>query len=231
VSEPVERELKLVPADPALLDRLAAVKQLGGFVATGAHRESQHNSFYDSATRSLGKARVGFRRRTVAGQSLATWTIKSESQRATTPGIATRAEIELRLDAEMPPALAIGALRDAARARGAPALADDVSDALAAGGLPLATPYLETETDRRVVDLEAEDGRSAVELALDRVRLIGHAVEEIEIEAELKRGDEADLEEIRLAIAASGDVRESEGSKLSRALSHLDVCHCADSAP
>jgi inorganic triphosphatase YgiF len=66
-----------------------------------------------------------------------------------------------------------------------------------------------------------------VELALDRVRLLGHKYEEVEIEAELKRGDEQALEAVRTAIEALGAVSESNGSKLSRAMAHLQACACA----
>ena len=220
----IERELKLVPADARLLDRLAAVERLGELEAVGRHRELQRNSFFDTASRALSSARVGFRRRTVDGRRLATWSLKSDAKLV--GGVATRSEIELQLDPSMPPALSIGALREAARSRGAAALAEHVADALASGGLPLARPFLEMETDRVVVDLEAPERGWSVELALDRVRLVGHAYDEVEIEAELKRGDEAALQSAREAIAALGDVRPSEGSKLSRAMAHLAACDC-----
>jgi inorganic triphosphatase YgiF len=226
MSEPLERELKLVPRDVTVLDRLTRVERLGSFAATSRHRELQRNTFFDSSSRELARARVGFRRRTIEGQSLATWTIKADDDRPSARGIASRAEIELQLDADMAPALALGALRHAARQRGAGALAEVVDDALAAGGLPTATPVLETETERVVVDLEATERGWAVELALDRVRLLGHAYEEVEIEAELKRGDEVALDAIREAIAAVGPVAESHGSKLSRALEHAASCDC-----
>ena len=220
----IERELKLVPADTRLLERLAAVERLGELEAVGRHRELQRNSFFDTASRALSSARVGFRRRTVDGRRLATWSLKSDAKLV--GGVATRSEIELQLDPSMPPALSIGALREAARSRGAAALAEHVADALASGGLPLARPFLEMETDRAVVDLEAPERGWSVELALDRVRLVGHAYDEVEIEAELKRGDDAALQAVLSAIAALGDVRLSEGSKLSRAMAHLAVCQC-----
>ncbi len=225
MSDVIERELKLVPADTRLLDRLAAVDRLDELEAVGRHRELQRNSFFDTASRALSRARIGFRRRTIDGQRLATWTLKSDANLV--GGVATRSEIELQLDPSMPPGLAVGALREAARSRGAAALAEAVDDALASGGLPLARPFLEMETQRAVVDLEAPARGWSVELALDRVRLIGHAYDEVEIEAELKRGDDAALEAVRAAIAALGDVRPSDGSKLSRAMAHLETCHCA----
>jgi inorganic triphosphatase YgiF len=219
-----ERELKLVPADPALLERLAAVEQLGDFVVTGTRHELQRNSFFDSAARAMAAARVGFRRRLVDGQPLARWTLKADGENLR--GVASRTEIELQLDGDMPPALAIGVLRDAARNRGARTLAEDVSDALAAGGLPLAQPYLDTETDRRILDLANVERGWSIELALDRVQLVGHDYAEVEIEAELKQGDDAALDAVRLAIESAGRVSESHGSKLSRALAHLAACAC-----
>lgn len=156
---------------------------------------------------------------------MAFWTIKGEA--ASRRGVTSRDEIELALGADTPPALAIAALRQAAASRGAHALAEAVGEGLRAGGLPLARPYLETTTHRRILDLADQD--SAVELALDRMRIIGHAYAEHEIEAELKRGDERVLDAVRSAIEALGDVRESDGSKLSRAMRHVAACACTAS--
>jgi len=93
----VERELKLVPRDSALLDRLALVDRLGPFGVERRHHEIQHNSFFDTRDGALERERVGFRRRTVKGERLARWTIKGDAQHV--GGVATRAEIELALDA------------------------------------------------------------------------------------------------------------------------------------
>jgi inorganic triphosphatase YgiF len=70
------------------------------------------------------------------------------------------------------------------------------------------------------------DGDLQVELALDRMHIVGHDYSEVEIEAELKRGDAAVLDDVREAIESLGEVRESEGSKLSRAMHHLSACRC-----
>jgi inorganic triphosphatase YgiF len=222
-----ERELKLVPDEPALLTKLASQTHFGDLVVVGRRHEAQHNSFFDTPSGSLRSARVGFRRRTVDGQALATWSLKANAE--VLRGVATRTEIELQLDPDMPPALVLGALQQAARQRGAAPLAEEISDALSGGGPPLAMPFLETQTDRTILDLEARERGWKVELALDRVRLLGHAYAEVEIEAELKRGDEAALESVRGAIEKLGNVRESAGSKLSRATAHLADCHCATS--
>jgi inorganic triphosphatase YgiF len=225
-SSTVERELKLVPASDELLDELAHVDDLGPFRVAGRRHERQHNDFFDSASRQLSTAHVGFRRRTVDGQRMARWTLKGESELMR--GVASRTEVELQLDAELAPALAVGALTAAARSRGARTLAEAVDDALASGGLPLKRPFIESETDRRIVDLVEDEHRWAIELALDRVRLIGHDYAELEIEAELVRGNEEALEAVRHAIVAMGEVSESRGSKLARAIAHVAHCACGE---
>ena len=219
MNDNIERELKLVPVEPGLLDRLANVERLGPFEVRARRHELQRNSFFDTPSRTLGAARVGFRRRSVADQRLAVWTLKADGQLVR--GMATRSEIELQLEPDLAPALAIGALIDAARSRGAGALAETVQDALSAGGPLLATPFVETETDRTILDLVEPRQGWAVELALDHMRLIGHDYADLEIEAELKRGDTQALESVRQAIEELGAVRESVGSKLSRALAQL----------
>jgi inorganic triphosphatase YgiF len=222
----VERELKLSPEDPALLDRLAEQTRFGELVVSGRRREVQRNSFFDTSSKALGSARVGFRRRTVEGMVMATWSLKTSAE--VVRGVATRGEIELQLDADLAPVLALGALRQAARQRGATALAEELDDALRSGAeMPLAKPFLEIQTERTILDLEAAAHGWSVELALDRVHLLGHDYAELEIEAELKRGDEAALDAARRAIEEHGTVRESVGSKLSRAMAHLADCHCA----
>jgi inorganic triphosphatase YgiF len=215
----VERELKLVPDSEGLLDTLARADSLGPFQVHGRRHELQQNSFFDSAAHDLAQARVGFRRRTVAGRPRATWSIKGDSEHV--GGVASRSEIELELDADTPPGVALEALRAAARSHSAGALAEDVGDAV-----PLAQPFLDTETDRHLVDLEERARGWQVELALDRMRVIGHDYAEVEIEAELKRGDEGALAAARDAIETLGPVRESGGSKLSRAVDHVANCNC-----
>jgi inorganic triphosphatase YgiF len=220
----LERELKLVPESEALMDELEQIDRLGPFEARDRGRELQYNSFFDTANHALREARVGFRRRSIEGRKLAVWTIKGDARQM--GNVASRSEIELQLDADTAPALALSALRDAAASRGAAVLADAVTGALAAGGPPLSEPILETRTDRRIVNLEAPGRDWKVELALDRMEVVGHEYREVEIEAELKGGDEAALAEVESAIGALGKVRESHGSKLGRAQAHVDACTC-----
>jgi len=217
----IERELKLTPVDPELLDRLGVLARLGPFAVTGRHRELQINSFFDTKSGGLRRARLGFRRRVIDRRPNAIWTVKAEGDLVR--GIASRPEVEVHLSRLMAPALVIGLLRQAARERGAPVLTEHIGDALSDGLLPLPKPFLELETDRWVLDLEAAEQGWQAELALDRVGLLGHArYEDREIEVELKRGDDAALDAARAAIEAEGEVRESHGSKLSRALDYID---------
>ena len=203
----IERELKLRPDDPGLLGRLWTRDHLGAFQVIGRRQENQRNSFFDSRTRALGRARLALRRRRVAGEALATWTVKSEGELLR--GVATRPEIELQLRDDTPPMLALGALMQAARQRGA---------------APLAQPYLELVTQRRILDLQ-DASDTQLELALDVVCLEDHPSHvEHEIEVELRRGDEAALEVARAAIAELGRVHDGQGSKLSRALDHVRTC-------
>ncbi len=216
----VERELKLTPEDPRLLDVLWEAPALGPFVPVRRVRERQRSAFFDTRTDALKAARLAFRRRTIEGETLAVWTLKGEG--STQGGVATRPEIEVWLDEDMPPALALSTLGQAARARGAVALAETLADALRGSPPVLARPFLELEAERRLVELHVPAHGWRVGLALDRVTLpLDPAYLDVEIEAELWAGEEAVLEAIRAAIEQLGTVRASVGTKLSRAMAHL----------
>lgn len=219
----VERELKLTVDGLALLDALARAERLGPFELSPVREERQINSFFDSRARALRAARLGFRRRVIAGQRLATWTLKGEGSMR--DGIANHAEEEVHLDADTAPILALNVLAQAGQAHNNAVLADVVRDALARGGPPLAQPVLETRTLRRVRDMAAAEHGWHAELALDEVTLVGHrGYHHEEIEVELKRGDDAALEAARAAILALGPATASSTSKLSRALAHAESC-------
>lgn len=221
----VERELKLAPEGTELLDRLAAADRLGPFAVVARRRERQRNGYFDTPTGVLRAAGLSVRRRAIAGEALATWTLKGPGRWSA--GVTSRPEIEVHLDADVAPLLVVGILRQTARERGAPALAERLADALAGSAPLLAQPYLEIETDRRVVDLEAAAARWQAEMALDRVRLVNHpGHEELEIEVEARRGGDELLSAARAAIEALGPVRDASGSKLSRASAHLAACDC-----
>jgi inorganic triphosphatase YgiF len=198
--------------------KLAELDHLGPFEISGQRLERQRNAYFDTRAQSFGRARLAMRRRVIDGELLATWSLKAEGELFR--GIATRPEIEVRLDQDMAPALVIGTLQQAARLRGAVALAEQVGDALAEGGLPLARPFIDLHAERLVRLLRS--GEWECELALDTVHLPAQPdYVEWEIEVELKRGDEAALEAARAAIEALGAVSESHGTKLSRALDYV----------
>ncbi len=212
----MERELKLRPANDELLDRLEQTDQLGPLRVSRRWRESQRNAYFDTSEGALARAHVSLRRRRVQGHKQAIWTTKGPS--TASAGVTSRPEIEVTLDPETPVAQAIGLLARAARERGAPLIADALRDAP-----PLPTePRLELTTDRRLAELRPAEHDAWAELALDRVTLVGHPDYcDREIEVELKRGEESLLSTARTAIEAVGEVSESDGSKLSRALAYL----------
>jgi inorganic triphosphatase YgiF len=212
----MERELKLRPANDGVLDRLEQTDQLGPLRVSRRWRESQRNAYFDTPDGALARAHVSLRRREIEGQKQAIWTTKGPS--STAAGVTSRPEIEVSLDPDMPVLQAIGLLGQVARERGAPLIADALRDA---PQLPR-EPKLELVTDRRLADLELPGRDGHAELALDRVGLVGHPDYcDREIEVELKKGEESMLSTAREAIESLGEVSESDGSKLSRALGYL----------
>lgn len=225
----LEQELKLAPLDAGLLDRLAEVETLGPFVVAGRRLERQRNAFFDTREGALGTARLTLRRRQIEGQRLATWTLKGQGR--TVNGIAARPEVEVYLDPDTPPLVALALLRQAARERGSDGLAELAGRALEGASPLLATPRLEMHTQRRILDLEAADQGWRVELALDRVGIDGWPeYADVEIEAELKAGDTRALEAARDALAALGPVRPSDGTKQGRARRYLRQVGRSDAA-
>jgi inorganic triphosphatase YgiF len=215
----VERELKLLPEQPGLLDLIAARDHLGPLRFGARHLEKQMNAFYDTPDRALGNVLVAFRRRTNQGAPMATWALKMDGEM--TEGLITRSEIEVALDHDTPPFLALSLLRQAASERGALVLAEKVADALTGSSPVQAEPFLRFDTERTAIALEEHVRGWLAELALDRVRLLpcGHGYEELEVE--LKRGDEELLAIARAEIQALGPVVPGTRGKLDRAIEHL----------
>lgn len=212
----VELEMKLVPADPALLDRLAARDQIGSFAVVDRRREEQRNAFFDTPDGALGAARLAFRRRDVDDEDQATWTLKGPG--SIEDGLSRRPEVEALLPSATPPALALGRVLDLARTRGALELARLADRALCDANPLRSSPFLEFATDRTVLILADAARGWTLELALDRMRMPRWPeVLDLEIEVELKQGAEVALEELRAAIEALGTVRPARQTKLARA--------------
>lgn len=216
----IERELKLRPADESLLDALESLGRLGPFAVVQRRAVRQRTAYLDTRTGALQTARIAFRRRVSDGAALATWTLKAEG--LVSGSVASRPEIEVALDEDTPPPIALSVLEQAARSRGAADLAEQVHDALAGSPPPSRIPVVELDADRRLADLIAAEPGWQVELALDRVRIVGIPdYLDLEVEVELKSGDDATLEAAEAAIARIGPVTPSPSSKLSRALAYL----------
>lgn len=218
-----ERELKLLARDAALLERLRSAPSLGPFAASTARLEAQSNAFFDTSAHDLARAGLSFRRRQIRGQPLAAWTVKGRGTIAS--GISVHPEVEVWLDADMAPTMVLALLSQAARERRNAVLGEQLRDALSGGRLVPARPYLETQTERWVRDLDAPDRGWRAELALDATTAPGHGgFREWEIEVELKQGDDAALEAAREALRAEGAVQEATATKLRRALEHVNQC-------
>ena len=212
-----ERELKLVPERPALLDRLAAVDAAGRFRGQPAARAAAQQLLrLGVAARSRRRSRLpaAHGRGPAAGQRG-----RSRPTASRCAAWPRRAEIELQLDADTPPALALGALREAARKRGARRAGRGGGDALAAGGPPLAKPFLETETDRRIVDLAKRS--SAAGRSSWRSTACSSSATPTRRSRSKPSSSAATKQRwtrSRRRSRALGEVRESDGTKLSRAL-------------
>ena len=147
-AQPSSASSSSTPDDAALLDRLAAVghgsasfRRRVATVSCSATASSIRRS------RALTRAQDGLSasddRRAVAGD------VDAQGRRHARPRASRRGpRSSCSWIQTWPPALA---LRRSARRRGSAAprsLAEELADALADGGLPLAEPFLETETDR-----------------------------------------------------------------------------------
>lgn len=217
-----ERELKLRVDDPEVLDRLAGVNTLGPFRVVDRGDERQRSAYFDTPEGALRRARLALRRRTIVGQALAVYTVKGAG--TTLRGVAIRPEVEVWLDPDTPPMVALSLLRQAARERGSAALAEALADALVGASPPLATPLVELVAHRRLLHLEDRERGWRVELALDSVHKLGDPTyHDLEVEAELQDGNDDALEAIREALGAYGLRQFSEGNKLTRALASADV--------
>jgi len=121
VSDDVERELKLVPDDPGLLDRLAAQNQFGELLVAGRRTRCS------ATASSIPRARTGHEASGLSpphGRGPADGHLVAEVGRQSPARRDHRSEIEVQLDADMAPMLALSTLRQVASQRGAAALAE-----------------------------------------------------------------------------------------------------------
>ncbi len=203
-ARPVEVELKYRVLDLPAAERYLTATAVGPFVGASQPRATQMEDRYvDTADRAFERAGFAVRLRAAGGSALVS--IKSRASTDASGGAVRREEIE-------GPASRTAAPHDWPASDARSLVLELAGDA----------PLVEVVTIRQLRrKRELRDGSTRVELSLDEVdvvigkRVIGRFVE---LEAELKKGDEARL--IGLAATFNGDaaLRRSAGSKFEAAL-------------
>jgi CHAD domain-containing protein len=204
-----EVELKYRVGDLAAAERVLAAERLGPFTggATGARATQLEDRYVDTADGALAHAGFAVRLRQKGGQTIVS--VKSLAHAEGPGGSFSREELEGPADRVAPPS-------------DWPA-----SDARAlvlehAGDAPLVERVTIRQL-RRVRQLRASSTR--VELSLDEVDVVarGRVVERfVELEAELTKGDRADLAALSEAIETEAGLERAATSKLEVALAALD---------
>jgi CHAD domain-containing protein len=204
-----EVELKYRVGDLAAAERVLAAERLGPFTggATGARATQLEDRYVDTADGALAHAGFAVRLRQKGGQTIVS--VKSLAHAEGPGGSFSREELEGPADRVAPPS-------------DWPA-----SDARAlvlehAGDAPLVERVTIRQL-RRVRQLRAASTR--VELSLDEVDVVarGRVVERfVELEAELTKGDRADLAALSEAIETEAGLERAATSKLEVALAALD---------
>jgi CHAD domain-containing protein len=210
-----EVELKYRVADVAAAERVLAADRLGPFSGgAGRARATQlEDRYVDTADGALARAGYAVRLRQAGGETLVT--VKSRSHTDGPDGSIHREELEGPAD------------------RVAPPVDWPASDARAlvlehAGDAPLVEQVTIRQL-RRVRQLRSSSTR--VELSVDEVDVVsrGRVVDRfVELEAELKKGEEGDLAELGAAIEAESGLERAQTSKLEAALAALDGADEAD---
>ncbi|MBA2300162.1 MAG: CHAD domain-containing protein, partial [Chloroflexi bacterium] len=208
-TRPVEVELKYRVGDLAAAERLLSAEQIGPFTGgAGRARSAQYEDRYvDTADGSLGRAGFAVRLRQSGGETIVS--VKSLARTAGPGGSVRRQELEGPAD------------------RVAPAVDWPASDARSlvlehAGDAPLVEVVTVRQLRRK---RQLKSGQSRVELSLDEVDVVsrGRVVDRfVELEAELKKGDEGELEALGLALDAEPALLRALTSKLEAALAAVD---------
>jgi CHAD domain-containing protein/adenylate cyclase class IV len=210
-----EVELKYRVTDMAAAERLLAADQLGPFSggARGARAKQLEDRYVDTADGAMARAGFAVRLRQAGGETLVT--VKSRSHTDGPSGAIHRDELEGPADRVSPP------------------VDWPASDARAlvlehAGDAPLVEQVTIRQL-RRIRQLKSPTTR--VELSVDEVDVVsrGRVVERfVELEAELKKGEEGELAELGAAIEAEAGLERAQISKLEAAMAALDG---ADESP
>jgi triphosphatase len=208
-TRPVEVELKYRVGDLEAAERLLSAERVGPFTGgNGRARSTQlEDRYVDTADGSLGRAGFAVRLRQSGGETVVS--VKSLARTAGPGGSVRRQELEGPAD------------------RVAPAIDWPASEARAlvlehAGDAPLVEVVTVRQLRRK---RQLRSDLSRVELSLDEVDVVsrGRIVDRfVELEAELKKGDENELEALGLALGAEPTLQRALTSKLESALAAVD---------
>jgi triphosphatase len=206
---PMEVELKYRVGELAAAERLLAADRVGPFLVSGGRARSTQleDRYVDTADGALGRAGFAVRLRQSGGETIVS--VKSLARTAGPGGSMRREELEGPAD------------------RVAAAVDWPASDARAlvlehAGDAPLVEVVTVRQLRRK---RQLKSGQSRVELSLDEVDVVsrGRIVDRfVELEAELKKGDEQELEALGAALDAEPTLSRALTSKLEAALAAVD---------
>jgi len=208
-TRPVEVELKYRVAELAAAERLLAADHVGPFaVGNGRHRSLQlEDRYVDTADGALGRAGFAVRLRRSGDET--TVSIKSLARTDGPGGSVRREELE-------GPADRVAAPVDWPASDARSLVLEHAGDA----------PLVELVTVRQLRrKRQLKSGHSRVELSLDEVDVVsrGRIVDRfVELEAELQKGDETELEALGAALDAEPMLRRAQTSKLEAALAAVD---------
>ena len=212
---PMEVELKYRVGELAAAERLLAADRVGPFAVTGGRARSTQleDRYVDTADGALGRAGFAVRLRQSGGETIVS--VKSLARTSGPGGSMRREELEGPAD------------------RVAAAVDWPASDARAlvlehAGDAPLVEVVTVRQLRRKRL---LKSGQSRVELSLDEVDVVsrGRIVDRfVELEAELKKGDERELEALGAALDAEPTLSRALTSKLEAALAAVDGANGTD---
>jgi len=213
-TRPVEVELKYRIRDLVAGERYLVIGGIGGFAAAGQMKTAQiEDRYLDTADRAL--ARAGFAARLRQSKRGTIVSVKSTGVRAGHGIPQRREELEGPADRTLPP-------RDWPASDARSLILELCGDA----------PLVELATIRQLRRRrELRDGDTIVELSLDEVDVVvrSQVVDRfVELEIELKRGDEARLDGLAAALASDPALGQPEGSKLETALAAIQAFSASD---
>ena len=205
----MEVELKYRVGELAAAERLLAAERVGPFAGTaGRARSTQlEDRYVDTADGALGRAGFAVRLRQSGGKTVVS--VKSLARTDGPGGSVRREELE-------GPADRVGAAVDWPASDARALVLEHAGDA----------PLVELVTVRQLRrKRQLKSGQSRVELSLDEVDVVsrGRIVDRfVELEAELTKGDENELEALGAALDAEPTLRRAMTSKLEAALAAVD---------